>query len=308
MMKTVTPVEVVKRRTRVLLKALPGAVAGDPSQLHRARVASRRLRELMPLFDGVPPKARRRIRKLTRALGRVREMDVALQLLAHAPRAASESGVDLARQHVEAVRDSRRRTMLRRLEKLDPARLERACERVRIVAANEDGHEVKRRLGRRINLRARRLSAAVAEAGALFATERLHGVRIAAKKLRYALEIAAELGVTEAAQVALAVRKSQITLGAVQDRQVLLRELRKAAGSTQADAARSDLLTVAAETERHARALHGQYLDQRERLAAALASVRQHVLPDLMAARPKRPLRASWSRPLRAVRATSHRG
>lgn len=293
----------------MLLKAFPGAVAGDPSQLHRARVASRRLRELIPLFQCAPRKSRRRIRKLTQVLGRVREMDVALQLLSRETiRAASQLGAVAARQHVETVRDTRRRTMLRRLEKLGAAKLERACARIVTVAAEGDGDDVRRRLGRRITVRAKRLSAAVAGTGALFASERLHEVRIAAKKLRYALEIAAELGIARAARVAVDVRKSQITLGELQDRQVLLRELRKAAGNTPDDAARGGLLAVAAEAERQARALHGQYLDQREGLAAAFAAVRQHVLPDLVASRRKRPLRATWSRSARAVRTGTRRG
>ena len=46
----------------------------------------------------------------------------------------------------------------------------------------------------RVARRATRLNQAVDAAGALYLSERLHAVRIAVKKLRYALELATKLG------------------------------------------------------------------------------------------------------------------
>ena len=62
------------------------ATNGDDTGVHQARVASRRLREAVPvLTPGVKgtkaKKARGKIRRLTQALGTVRELDVTLQLL-----------------------------------------------------------------------------------------------------------------------------------------------------------------------------------------------------------------------------------
>ena len=59
----------------------PAAVAGDDLAVHQARVTSRRLREAVPvlatgLTGSKAGKARKKIRRLTRALGSVRELDV----------------------------------------------------------------------------------------------------------------------------------------------------------------------------------------------------------------------------------------
>ncbi len=66
-------------------------------------------------------KIERRVRDLTRALGSVRELDVALQLLAEHERAgkATDLGIDWFR---EALQEERRRmysVMLRRIERCD---------------------------------------------------------------------------------------------------------------------------------------------------------------------------------------------
>ncbi len=310
MMSSVSPAVLVRRRTRALVRALPGAIEGDPAALHRTRVASRRLRELTALFDDVPRKVRRRVRKLTSVLGQVREMDVALKLLDdQSIRARSQPGALAARRHVEAARDVRRRTMLRRLQKLNTQKLEHTLAELANRAPNEDPAIWKRRLGQRIAARARRLAAALAEAGALYMPERLHAVRIAAKKLRYAIEIAAELGVPRAAAAAAQVRRSQVTLGNLQDRHVLLRELRATTGETSDDAVRHSLLTLGAQIEQDARELHGQFLSQRPALLALLAALRGQVVVNLIAGRPHQPLRATWSRSSpRLARAAGRRG
>src|SRR5262245_8381568 len=74
------------RRARALKIHLPGAVAGQDRGIHQSRVASRRLREAVPVLTaGVKgtkaDKALRKIRRLTKALGTVRELDVTLHIL-----------------------------------------------------------------------------------------------------------------------------------------------------------------------------------------------------------------------------------
>src|SRR5688572_3681144 len=73
-------------RIAALLETLPAALDGDVSSVHRARVSSRRLREVLPpmrqlLPPGTADDARGEVRRVTRALGPVRELDVAQQLL-----------------------------------------------------------------------------------------------------------------------------------------------------------------------------------------------------------------------------------
>src|SRR5262245_28849831 len=67
----------------VLSHAWSRVEAGDVDALHRSRVATRRLREALPLVKGrgrERRRLRRDLRRVTRALGPVRELDVALAL------------------------------------------------------------------------------------------------------------------------------------------------------------------------------------------------------------------------------------
>src|SRR5687767_15725975 len=65
-------------------RALPGVETRDIRSVHRTRVASRRLRELLPVLklDGdTTAKLGHQLRKVTRRLGSVREADVMLLLI-----------------------------------------------------------------------------------------------------------------------------------------------------------------------------------------------------------------------------------
>ncbi len=279
-----SPSALVKRRTKALRAALPVALEGDITALHRARVASRRLRELLPLLalpGAKPGKTRKRVRRLTQLLGRVREMDVALQLLDSLGEGVPRLALFEARQHVRNGRESRRGQMLRKLHKLSVKKLDRRLDALVTAAEGQDATTWRRRLATQLTRRAGRLRDAAAEAGAIYVPERLHGVRLAAKKLRYALEIAAELGVRDAAKLAAVVRRSQVTLGHLQDRHVLVREVHDAASRAVDDAARNGLLTIAAQLDQSARELHAEFLAQREALLAAVAAVRQDVVAEL---------------------------
>src|SRR5688500_15860173 len=77
----------LRSRLVSLLKAMPAAQAGDQISVHEARVASRRLREALPVLgaradERALGRCDKRVRRLTRALGPVRELDVTLLLLA----------------------------------------------------------------------------------------------------------------------------------------------------------------------------------------------------------------------------------
>src|SRR5262245_53068606 len=82
---------VIARRSRLLknrltrfTRMLQGVEKGDVRSLHRARVASRRLRELVPVLQldhSAARKLSKRLRKVTSKLGSVRELDVLLQLI-----------------------------------------------------------------------------------------------------------------------------------------------------------------------------------------------------------------------------------
>src|SRR5215471_507452 len=76
--------QLLKRRLDRLTRPLPDLERGDVAALHSTRVASRRLRELMPMLQIDADKERklsRRLQKITRRLGVVRELDVLLLLI-----------------------------------------------------------------------------------------------------------------------------------------------------------------------------------------------------------------------------------
>ena len=90
----------IRQRLGALSRTLPSARAGDPSAIHQARVATRRLREALPVVarGASGRKLARGVRRLTRALGTVRELDVALLTLEELGGAS-----DLPRSGVEAL-------------------------------------------------------------------------------------------------------------------------------------------------------------------------------------------------------------
>src|SRR4029079_6208253 len=72
-----------QKRVDALAAVWPAVLDGETKALHKARVASRRIREALPVVAvSAPPakvkKLRRRLRDLTRTLGPVRELDVEL--------------------------------------------------------------------------------------------------------------------------------------------------------------------------------------------------------------------------------------
>lgn len=294
MSPAVTQATLVGRRIRALRRNLPGAIAGQPAELHRARVASRRLRELLPLLASVPGKTKRKVRRLTRALGRVRELDVALQLLEHDPIAESVPRLALlaAREHVRASREQRRARMLRKLRAINLKRLDRGLDEL-IALAREDNPAWPRTLAVRLARRAKRLRDAVIGAGAIYLPDRLHAVRLAVKKLRYALELAAEAGAPEAASLATIVRRTQVRLGRLQDRSVLLREVLATVDATEDEDVRHALTLLGADLERSARDLHGQYVAHRDELPGVVSGIQRHVVPGLARAVRRAPLRAA---------------
>jgi CHAD domain-containing protein len=285
-------VTLLQRRIRVLTAALPGAVSGNAAALHRARVASRRLREALPVSGagvngGRRKRVRRLVRRLTRALGTVRELEERADA-----EDAQGSAIDRARGLVRLERQARREDMLRRLSRINPEKLQRRLADfiTAVKAAPIDAW--RRALAARLVHRSRRLEQAITRAGSMYAPDTLHAVRIAAKKLRYALELAAESGIAEARPHVTTVKRAQTALGRLQDLQVVLRQVDRASAERGLDpSSRAGLATLARSLEEDARRAHGRYLRFAPRLTSAAAAARQRIVPSLAAATRRRPAR-----------------
>src|SRR5947207_2807620 len=106
-----------RKRLDALDKVWPQFLAGETEALHKARVASRRIREALPVVGVQAPhakvkKLRRKMRGLTRYLGPIRELDVELVMIEK--RMAGEAphpALSLVRREVAARRQALRQKL-----------------------------------------------------------------------------------------------------------------------------------------------------------------------------------------------------
>jgi CHAD domain-containing protein len=158
--------------------------------------------------------------------------------------------------------------MLGLLERLD---LERAVERVvRALPGPEgrSGHAAATVLAARVARRGRALRQAVDAAGTLYASEPVHAVRIAVKKLRYALELATVLKLLPTKAPVTRLKATQDTLGQLHDREVFIEWVRRVQARVPTDERNTaDGLTGLVDLlETECRTLHAAYVAGRQRL------------------------------------------
>jgi CHAD domain-containing protein len=266
----------IRQRLNALTRSLPGAQQGDPQRLHHARVATRRLREALPLVarGSRGRKLDRTVRRLTRALGPVRELDVALETLdtltvgGDAPRGA----IAKLRQ---VVREERQRLHVEMRKRVGRVDLDKLRRRAAAVSKDHSGgrmRDPKRIAGARLRAarRAVRLREAIENAAGIYLPDRLHEVRIAVKKLRYAMELSRELSGSRGEARIRTLKEAQDLLGRVHDREVLIARVRGMQGSSKAPNLRvsADLDRLVRRLETECRQIHGQYMALRRKLLA----------------------------------------
>jgi len=275
--------ELLKKRVDPFTRVLPALEQGDVRALHRARVASRRLRELLPMLQLEPSRARklnRRLRRVTMRLGTVRELDVLLLLIdeLHVSRRARSSGLSRVGIAVAKSRDEARKRLASKLRIADMSRLGRKLDRLveELRATETSGSRTAARAWRwavdaRVAVRASRLAEAIQEAGAVYLPERLHAVRIALKKLRYAVELLAELGAGVLPADLRALKRGQDLLGHMHDLQMLMTSVRTVQASLMPPNLTiwRDLDALIVSLEDDCRLLHAQYMRARDALTAA---------------------------------------
>jgi CHAD domain-containing protein len=272
--------ELLRRHLDRFTPALNRAVKGDVRALHRTRVASRRLRELLPVLQldrDMRRKLARRLRKVTTRLGTVRELDVLVMLIEelHLSRPDHSQALSRVAVSVTKARDAARDRLFDRLPAEDLRRVAR-----KLAGLVDDLEEVDRPVRRtpadgwrwavdaRMAVRAARLTSAIVEAGAVYLPERLHTVRIALKKLRYSAELANEVVGGKPSADLRALKRAQDTLGRLHDLQVLIDRVRHVQASLAPPSMTVwralDQLVI--DLDNDCRQLHGRYMRQRTRL------------------------------------------
>jgi len=256
---------------------LQGLDEGDVRALHQTRVASRRLREVLPVLHvkaDLAARLGRRLRRVTRRLGVVRELDV-LSLLIEELAASGQYDQQAMRKVAAFVGEERKRARGRLLEKLPVDELHRIADKIGRIASDlktskNTSRDWRWAVEARVTHRALALKTALADAGALYLPERLHTVRIALKKLRYAHEVVAEAGGLDLKAELRSLERGQDILGRLHDVQVLLDRIRRLQASlTPGDSVisrRLDSLTISLENE--CRRLHARFMHQKAAVVA----------------------------------------
>jgi len=263
--------DLLHKRLERFTQMLQGLEEGDVHALHQARVASRRLREILPVLQVDPAVARRlgrRLRKVTQRLGAVRELDV-LCLLIDELRQSGKYDAQALRRVASAAVEDRTRARERLSDKLPTDELQRIVGKLNKIATGLKEGKSSRgwrwAVEARVTHRASALKDALADAGALYLPDRLHAVRIAVKKLRYAREVLVEASGARTKGELRSLKRGQDILGRLHDMQMLLDRVRQLQASlTPPDVTmwrKLDGLTTALEND--CRRIHARFMRQR---------------------------------------------
>lgn len=253
----------LRRRAIEMLEQEPATRMGDDIEaLHAMRVATRRLRSILRLFEDALPEQSvaltEELRWLAGALGETRDLDVHLEQIGAwlATAGPQERAALEALQRL--LQQDRRAARRRMLEALDSARYERLKIALVSLAALE--HRLPRladkpaakampQLIRRRYRRARRLADALNEASP---PPDFHAARIQCKRLRYALDCAAPLYGRPARAVIKRLAVIQDVLGHYQDAQVGIARMRDLCGRHAADLTPETIAALDEIAQRHA--------------------------------------------------------
>jgi CHAD domain-containing protein len=266
----------LRHRLTTLMDAMPAATSGDVRSVHQARVATRRLREALPVLRTTVhghalSRVRRRVRRMTRALGPVRELDVCLTHLDELAdrNIVSSRALSRVRESVARERHDRRRAML---AAITPGKVEKLRQHLGHVASGPAAAHTATAIEeseQQVRRRAQGLDDAIQRAGSLYLPDRLHAVRVASKKLRYAMEVNRELKRGRGTARIQQLKRLQDLLGHMHDCEILIDRTRQ----VQADVAANDrqlateLDALVRTLEEECRQHHATYMRRRPSIA-----------------------------------------
>lgn len=198
--------QILEQRWEGVVNAIPHAAERgqhDPENVHRLRVACRRMDAVLKLFDRATPKKGRGcteklLGKIRRKCGEARDLDVQLQFLGKLlPHVSPEAtpGVGVIREQLMRRRSKSQEKLCERLDSMKE-KFER-CERRLFEAAHSDRHS--ERLGKSFgeacvkSLRPKIEAICAGSNDETTAPHALHQLRVTCKKLRYGSEIFAQV-------------------------------------------------------------------------------------------------------------------
>lgn len=280
MLNNRTPMSLLDQQALVFRTQLDGVYDGAVAAVHDARVATRRIRELLALLPPVPGRRGDKdtascYKEIGRALGKVRDKDAQIALISSLePRAPQAAPLLMTvRRDYERERLAGMRRLIKTLERMNVDGLLRVMD-----AAHPAG--VRQQLGSngwRLQLkhlvvaRAHCAVEAISHATGVYFPKRAHSARIAIKRVRYASEIAAATGLAALQPAIKTLRKGQEILGDLHDRQSLADILE---GHARLDGNEGMHATVTRQLlDGEMMQLHAAYLARREALREACAEV-----------------------------------
>jgi len=291
-----TPADLLDQQAKVLRTQLDGVYDGRVDAVHDARVATRRIRELLSLAPGAPGEGatddlKDAYKDVGRALGRVRDIDVQIGLIRGLERHAPQTAPSLVvvRQDHERDRLAGMRRLIKTLERLD---VEAVLGRIATRHPSGPRHQLTARawhdhLRHLLLERASTAAERIAHATGVYFPNRAHNARIAVKKLRYAAEISQATGASGLKDAIKSLRKGQEVLGEMHDRESLSHTL---AAYVDRDHVTADHLALTSQV------LEGEILDLHARYMARRSAIR-----DACAEIQRRSVRGSKARPALAV-------
>jgi len=227
----------LRRQTLELLEQEPATRMGDDIEaLHDMRVATRRLRSILRLFESALPAhsvaVREELRWLAGALGEVRDLDVHLEQIRAWRDSADpreQAAIETLAHLLEQDRLAARRRML---DALDSARYERL--KISLIALSAPGRALPRpahkpaaqALPALIQRRYRRMRRLANGLNDESLPPDFHAVRIQCKRLRYALDCAEALYGKPIRAAIKRLAAIQDVLGRYQDAQVAIARMR----------------------------------------------------------------------------------
>ena len=229
----------LRQRTLDLLTCEPATRVGDDTDaLHDMRVATRRLRAILRLFEDVLPEQgaalNEGLRWIARALGAVRDLDVQLEQVRTRLETAEADTRAPLETLIHLLHQDRLAARRRLLEALDSDRYSGLVDGLVALLAGGMAHLARPArksafkampdLIRRRYRRVRRLGDALRDASA---PEEFHAVRIQCKRLRYALECAEPLYGKPVQTLIKRLAGVQDVLGQYQDTQVAVGRMRE---------------------------------------------------------------------------------